>query len=105
MRRTDASVEGFLACVPDERRGEDAGRLCAMTQEITSEPPVPSSVLRRRQPSEPARQVHAILAAGRGRAGRARPCGFGAHRTAGRSLRHLLYESGLNLSQLKPSDR
>jgi hypothetical protein len=40
MRRIDASVEGFLARVPDERRREDACRLCAMMQEITSEPPV-----------------------------------------------------------------
>jgi hypothetical protein len=36
--RTDASVEEFLARVPDERRREDAGRLCAMMQEITGEP-------------------------------------------------------------------
>jgi hypothetical protein len=40
MRRTDASVEGFLARVPDEQRREDAGRLCVMMQEITGEPPV-----------------------------------------------------------------
>jgi hypothetical protein len=40
MRRIDASVEGFLAQVPDERRREDARRLCAMMQEITGEPPV-----------------------------------------------------------------
>jgi Domain of unknown function (DU1801) len=39
MRRTDASVEGFLASVPRERRREDARRLCAMMQEITREPP------------------------------------------------------------------
>jgi hypothetical protein len=39
MRRTDASVERFLAEVPDERRREDARRLCAMMQEITGEPP------------------------------------------------------------------
>jgi Domain of unknown function (DU1801) len=39
MRPTDASVEGHLAGVPDERRREDAGRLCAMMQEITGEPP------------------------------------------------------------------
>ena len=39
MRRTDASVEGFLARVPDERQQEDARRLCAMMQEITGEPP------------------------------------------------------------------
>ena len=36
---TDASVEAFLAQVPDERRRQDARRLCAMMQEITSEPP------------------------------------------------------------------
>jgi len=39
MRPTDASVEGYLAGVPDERRREDAVRLCAMMQEITGEPP------------------------------------------------------------------
>jgi uncharacterized protein DUF1801 len=39
MRRTDASVEEFLARVPDEQRPEDAYRLCAMMQEITGEPP------------------------------------------------------------------
>jgi hypothetical protein len=39
MRRTGASVEGFLARVPDEQRREDAQRLCAMMQEITGEPP------------------------------------------------------------------
>ena len=39
MRRTDASVAGFLAAVPDEQRREDARRLCALMQEITSEPP------------------------------------------------------------------
>ncbi len=37
--RTDASVEGFLAQVPDDRRREDARRLCAKMQEITGEPP------------------------------------------------------------------
>src|SRR6266516_988121 len=37
-RRTDASVKEFLARVPDERRREDAGRLCAIMQEITGEP-------------------------------------------------------------------
>ena len=36
---TDASVEVFLAQVPDDRRREDARRLCAMMQEITGEPP------------------------------------------------------------------
>ena len=40
MRRIDASVEAFLAQVPDERRREDARRLCAMMQEVTGEPPV-----------------------------------------------------------------
>ena len=39
MRRTDAPVAEFLAQVPDERRRADAGRLCAMMQEITGEPP------------------------------------------------------------------
>jgi Domain of unknown function (DU1801) len=39
MRRTDASVAEFLARVPDERRRQDARRLCAMMQEITGEPP------------------------------------------------------------------
>ena len=38
-RPTDAPVAGFLAGVPDERRREDAGRLCAMMQEVTGEPP------------------------------------------------------------------
>ena len=38
MRRTDASVEGFLARVPDGRRREDARRLAAIMQEITGEP-------------------------------------------------------------------
>jgi hypothetical protein len=40
MRRTDVPVEEFLARVPDERRSEDARRLCAMMQEITGDPPV-----------------------------------------------------------------
>jgi Domain of unknown function (DU1801) len=39
MRRTDASVAEFLARVPDERRRQDARRLCAMMQEITGESP------------------------------------------------------------------
>jgi len=39
MRQTGASVEGFLARVPDEGRREDARRLCAMMREITDEPP------------------------------------------------------------------
>jgi hypothetical protein len=38
-RRTGASVEGFLAQVPDGQRREDARRLCAMMQQITGEPP------------------------------------------------------------------
>ena len=38
-RPTGAAVEGFLAGVPDERRREDARRLCAMMREITGEPP------------------------------------------------------------------
>ena len=40
MRRTGASVEGFLARVPDGQRREDARRLCAMMQQITGEPPM-----------------------------------------------------------------
>jgi hypothetical protein len=39
MRRTGASVEEFLARVPDGQRREDARRLCAMMGEITGEPP------------------------------------------------------------------
>src|SRR6201997_4092521 len=39
MRRTGAPVEDFLARVPDERRREDARRLCAMMRQITGEPP------------------------------------------------------------------
>jgi len=39
MRRTEASVAGFLAAVPDEQRRQDARRLCAMMREITGEPP------------------------------------------------------------------
>ena len=39
MRRTDAPVEEFLGHVPDDRRRDDARRLCAMMQEITGEPP------------------------------------------------------------------
>jgi Domain of unknown function (DU1801) len=38
-RPTDASVEGFLAHVANEQRREDGGRLCALMQEITGEPP------------------------------------------------------------------
>jgi hypothetical protein len=39
MRLIGASVEEFLACVPDEQRREDARQLCAMMQEITGERP------------------------------------------------------------------
>jgi hypothetical protein len=39
MRPTGASVAEFLARVPNEQRRDDAGRLCAMMQEITGEPP------------------------------------------------------------------
>jgi len=39
MRRTDGSVEEFLAGVPDEQRREDSRRLCTMMQEITGQPP------------------------------------------------------------------
>ena len=39
MCRTGASVEEFLARVPDEQRRADARRLCAMMGEITGEPP------------------------------------------------------------------
>jgi hypothetical protein len=39
MRRTGASVEEFLARVPDGQRREDARRLCSMMQQITGEPP------------------------------------------------------------------
>ena len=39
MRRTDVPVEEFLGQVPDDRRRDDARRLCAMMQEITGEPP------------------------------------------------------------------
>jgi hypothetical protein len=37
--RTDASVEEFLAQLPDDRQREDARRLCAVMQEVTGEPP------------------------------------------------------------------
>jgi len=39
MRRTGAPVAEFLAQIPEERRREDARRLCALMQEITGEPP------------------------------------------------------------------
>jgi hypothetical protein len=38
-RPTGASVERFLAGIPDEQRREDSRRLCAMMQQITGEPP------------------------------------------------------------------
>lgn len=38
--QTDASVEEFLAQVPEDQRREDARRLCVMMREITGEPPV-----------------------------------------------------------------
>jgi len=38
MRRTGASVEDFLAGVPDGQRREDAHRLSAMMAQITGEP-------------------------------------------------------------------
>lgn len=37
---TDASVDDFLAAVPDERRRTDAQRLCALLRDVTGEPPV-----------------------------------------------------------------
>ncbi|PSK66937.1 hypothetical protein B0E53_01099 [Micromonospora sp. MH33] len=37
---TDASVDDFLAAVPDDRRRADAERLCALLGDITGEPPV-----------------------------------------------------------------
>jgi Domain of unknown function (DU1801) len=40
MRPTGASVEDYLARVPDEQRREDALRLRVMMQEITGEPPM-----------------------------------------------------------------
>jgi Domain of unknown function (DU1801) len=40
MRPTSASVAGVVARVPDEQRRQEAGRLCAMMQEIIGEPPV-----------------------------------------------------------------
>jgi hypothetical protein len=39
MHRTDASVEEFLARVPDDQLREDARRLYAMMAKITGEPP------------------------------------------------------------------
>jgi hypothetical protein len=40
MRPTEASVQEFVAHVPDEQRRADARGLCAMMREITGEPPV-----------------------------------------------------------------
>src|SRR5919198_5292084 len=37
-RPTGTSVGEFLASVPDEQRGADAERLCALMQEITAPP-------------------------------------------------------------------
>jgi hypothetical protein len=37
---TDASVDDFLAAVPDERRRADAQRLCAILREVTGAPAV-----------------------------------------------------------------
>ncbi|MET8833878.1 DUF1801 domain-containing protein [Micromonospora sp. NPDC004540] len=37
---TDASVDDFLAAVPDDRRRADAERLCALLREVTGERPV-----------------------------------------------------------------
>jgi len=39
-RPREASVQEFLAGVPDQQRREDAQRLSAIMQEITGEPPV-----------------------------------------------------------------
>jgi len=39
LRRTGAPVAEFLARIPDERRREDAHRLCVIMREITGEPP------------------------------------------------------------------
>ena len=39
MRPTPAAVEDLLGSVPDERRRADAGRLCALMQDVTGEPP------------------------------------------------------------------
>ena len=39
MRQTGDPVEEFLARVPDDRRREDARRLCALMEQITGEPP------------------------------------------------------------------
>lgn len=39
MRRIGAPVEEFLAGLPDERRREDARRLCVMMEEVTGEQP------------------------------------------------------------------
>jgi hypothetical protein len=39
MSPTDAPVEAFLESVANERRRDDARRLCAIMQEISGEPP------------------------------------------------------------------
>ena len=39
-KQTDASVEEFLASVPDARRREDAQAACALMTEVTGQPPV-----------------------------------------------------------------
>jgi len=39
LRRTGAPVAEFLARIPDERRREDAHRLCVIMREVTGEPP------------------------------------------------------------------
>ncbi len=40
MLPTDASVEEFIAAVPDDRRRQDARTLCRLLAEWTGEPPV-----------------------------------------------------------------
>jgi len=37
---TDQSVTAFIAAVPDARRREEAGALCALLTEVTGQPPV-----------------------------------------------------------------
>lgn len=37
---TEASVDDFLAAVPDDRRRAEAERLCMILREVTGEPPV-----------------------------------------------------------------
>lgn len=38
MRPTGAAVQEFLSAVPDERRRDDADRLCELMEQITGEP-------------------------------------------------------------------